>query len=303
MEINQLNTLVKVVQAGSFTGAANLMNTQKAHVSRVVSALERDLGVRLLERSTRSLSLTEVGRDLYERAVGILGAVEEAERAAQATLAEPRGLLKLSCGAEFGQIAAQRWVHGYLARYPQVSVEADFTSRLIDLVHEGFDLAIRVGALPDSRLAARRLGDLRYGLYASPGYLVRQGTPASPDELLQHALLAFNAGSQRHVWTLRSADKVCPVSTEGRTRLRVNSRFAVCDAAVEGLGIGLLPHQVAAQPLAQGRLVAVLPGWQPPPVPVHAVFASTRYLAPKVRAFIDHAAASFEANVPLGPAA
>ena len=102
-------------------------------------------------------------------------------------------MLKLSCGAEFGQIAAQRWVHGYLARYPQVSVEADFTSRLIDLVHEGFDLAIRVGTLPDSSLAARRLGELRYGLYASPGYLARQGSPQAPGELLQHALLAFNA--------------------------------------------------------------------------------------------------------------
>ena len=190
MDIHELNMLVKVVQAGSFTGAALAMNTQKAHVSRVVSGLESKLGVRLLERSTRSLSLTEVGRDLYERAVGILGAVEEAERAAQATLAEPRGLLKLSCGAEFGQIAAQRWVHGYLARYPQVSVEADFTSRLIDLVHEGFDLAIRVGTLPDSSLAARRLGELRYGLYASPGYLARQGSPQAPGELLQHALLA-----------------------------------------------------------------------------------------------------------------
>lgn len=299
MDIQELNTLVKVVQAGSFTGAALAMNTQKAHVSRVVSGLESKLGVRLLERSTRSLSLTEVGRDLYERAVGILGAVEEAERAAQATLAEPRGLLKLSCGAEFGQIAAQRWVHGYLARYPQVSVEADFTSRLIDLVHEGFDLAIRVGTLPDSRLAARRLGELRYGLYASPGYLALQGSPQAPGELLQHALLAFNAGSQRQVWMLRRGDEVCPVNTEGRARLRVNSRFAVCDAAVQGLGIGLLPHQVAALPLAQGRLVPVLAGWQPPPVPVHAVFASTRYLAPKVRAFVDHAVASFDADAAL----
>lgn len=296
MDIQELNMLVKVVQAGSFTGAALAMNTQKAHVSRVVSGLESKLGVRLLERSTRSLSLTEVGRDFYERAVGILGAVEEAERAAQATLAEPRGLLKLSCGAEFGQIAAQRWVHGYLARYPQVSVEADFTSRLIDLVHEGFDLAIRVGTLPDSSLAARRLGELRYGLYASPGYLARQGSPQAPQELLQHALLAFNAGSQRQVWLLRRGDEACPVNTEGRARLRVNSRFAVCDAAVQGLGIGLLPHQVAELPLAQGRLVPVLVGWQPPPVPVHAVFASTRYLAPKVRAFIDHAVASFDAD-------
>lgn len=303
MDINELNTLVKVVQAGSFTGAANVMNTQKAHVSRVVSALERKLGVRLLERSTRSLSLTEVGRDLYERAVGILGAVEEAQRAAQATLAEPRGLLKLSCGAEFGQIAAQRWVHGYLARYPQVSVEADFTSRLIDIVHEGFDLAVRVGTLPDSRLAARRLGELSYGLFASPGYLARHGTPLGPQDLLQHQLLVFNAGSQRQVWLLRRGEDIHPVNTEGRARLRVNSRFAVCDAAGEGLGIGLLPHQVAAQPLVQGRLVPVLPGWQPPPVPVHAVFPSTRYLAPKVRAFIDHAVATFDAEEAPGVAA
>jgi DNA-binding transcriptional LysR family regulator len=129
-------------------------------LSRVITQHEKKLSVRLLERTTRSLSLTEVGREIFERAVGILGSVEDAQSAAQKTQAEPRGVLKLTCGVEFGMISVSRWVAEYLQRYSQVQVQADFNGRLVDLVHEGFDLAIRVGNLPDSSLAARKLGNL-----------------------------------------------------------------------------------------------------------------------------------------------
>lgn len=199
MDLDQLATFVKVAQTGSLTRAAESLGTQKAQVSRVLSQLEKQLGVRLIERTTRSLSLTEVGREMFERAVGILGAVEDAERVAQRMLAEPREVLKLTCGVEFGMIAVSRWVDGYMQRYPQVSVDADYTGRLIDIVHKGFDLAIRVGELADSRLAARKLGDLRYGLFASPDYLMRRGIPTTPDALAQHELLVFTAGSHAPV--------------------------------------------------------------------------------------------------------
>src|SRR5512137_538664 len=232
MELSALTALVKVVQAGSFTRAAEAMHTQKAHLSRVITHLERELGVRLLERTTRSLSLTEVGREIFERAVGILGAVEDAERVAQRMLAEPRGVLKLTCGVEFGMIAVSRWIDAYLQRYPQVSVEADFTGRVIDIVHEGFDMAIRVGELPDSRLAARRLGELHYALFASPDYLALHGIPVSPDELARHQLLVFTAVSHRAGWRLARGSESRRI--EVQARLRVNNSFAVRDAAIRG---------------------------------------------------------------------
>jgi DNA-binding transcriptional LysR family regulator len=294
MELAALAALVKVVQAGSFTRAAEAMHTQKAHLSRVITNLERELGVRLLERTTRSLSLTEVGREIFERAVGILGAVEDAERVAQRMLAEPRGVLKLTCGVEFGMIAVGRWIDAYLQRYPQVSVDADFTGRVLDIVHEGFDLAIRVGELPDSRLAARRLGELHYGLFASPDYLARRGIPGSPEELAQHDLLVFTAGSHRVGWRLVQGSESRRV--EATARLRINNSFAVRDAAIQGLGIAQLPALVANAALSSAQLTRVLPDWHPPAVPVHALFPSNRYLTPKVRAFIDHAVHAFSAE-------
>jgi DNA-binding transcriptional LysR family regulator len=232
-----------------------------------------------------------VGREIFERAVGILGAVEDAERVAQRMLAEPRGVLKLTCGVEFGMIAVSRWIDAYLQRYPQVGVEADFTGRVIDIVHEGFDLAIRVGELPDSRLAARRLGELHYGLFASPDYLSRRGIPVSPDELARHQLLVFTAGSHRVGWRLVRGSETRRI--EAQARLRVNNSFAVRDAAIRGLGVAQLPVVVASDAASAGELTRVLPDWHPPAVPVHALFPSSRYLTPKVRAFIDQAVHAF----------
>lgn len=291
MELNELSAFVKVVQTGSFTRAADMLGTQKAHLSRVITQLEKKLGVRLLERTTRSLSLTEVGREMFERAVGILGAVDDAQRAAQKTQAEPRGVLKLTCGVEFGMVSVSRWIAEYMQKYRQVQVQADFTGRLVDLVHEGFDLAIRVGNLPDSSLAARKLGNLEYGLFASPDYLARRGVPAQPADLAHHDRLVFTGGTQAAAWHLRNgADEV---AVEVAPRLRVNNSFAVRDAVQQGLGVAQLPLVVAQPSLGPGGLVRVLPAWQPPDVPVHALFPSARYLTPKVRAFIDHAAGAF----------
>jgi DNA-binding transcriptional LysR family regulator len=293
MELSHLDTFVKVVQTGSFTRAAEQLHTQKAHVSRVVSHLEAELGVRLLERTTRSLSLTEIGREFFERAVGILGAADDARRAVQQAQGEPRGTLRLSCGVEFGMLAVNRWVRNYLLRHPHVNVDLEMTGRVVDLVHEGFDLAVRVGPLADSTLAARKLGELRYGLFAAPGYLRRHPPPRQPGDLAQHALIRFSGSRLRLVWTFtRGADtqRVEPVA-----RLNANNSFAVRDAAVDALGIAQLPLLLAQPEVDAGRLVPVLADWQLPSAPVHAVFASARYLTPKVRAFIDLAVEAFAA--------
>lgn len=294
MNLAALQALVKVVQTGSFTRAAAALDSQKTHISRVISQLERELGARLLERSTRSLSLTELGREFYERAVAILAAVDDAQRIVQSAHGEPRGTLKLTCGVEFGMIAVSGWINRYLARFPQTRVDADFAGRLVDIVHEGFDLAIRVGPLADSSLAARRLGELRYGLFASPEFLARNGHPTQPHDLAASAVLAFAGGSHQATWTLQRGGERTRV--ELRPRLKANNIFAIRDAAVHGLGIAQLPLIVACQPVADGSLAPVLPDWSPPSIPVHAVFASARYLTPKVRTFIDLAVEAMAAT-------
>ncbi len=291
MDFSELDAFVKVVQTGSFTRAAEQMGKQKAHLSRVVAQLEAKLGVRLLERSTRALSLTEVGREIFERALGILGAVDDVQHVAQKTQDEPRGVLKLTCGVEFGMLAVNRWMAGYMQRYPSVTVHADMTARLVDLVHEGFDVAIRLGTLSDSSLAARKLGDLHYGLFASPDYLEQCGTPKTPAQLQEHDRLAFVGGVQTHSWRLHSKGQ--EVKIDSKARMRVNNSFTVRDAAVAGLGIAQLPWLMAEPYLHSGQLLQVLPRWTTPTVPVHAVFPSARYLTPKVRAFIDYAVQVF----------
>ncbi|MDZ7858171.1 LysR family transcriptional regulator [Sphaerotilus sp.] len=265
MELGHLDIFVKVVQTGSFTRAAEQLHSQKAHVSRVVSQLEADLGVRLLERTTRSLSLTEVGREFFERAVGILGAAEDARRAVQQAQGEPRGTLRLTCGVEFGMLAVNGWVRDYLRKHPSVNVDMEMTGRVVDIVHEGFDLAIRVGPLTDSSLAVRKLGDLKYGLFAAPGYLRRQPRPVVPQDLAQHALIRFSGSRQRLVWVFTRGTEVRRI--EPAARLNANNSFAVRDAAIDGLGIGQLPWLLAAPSVAAGLLHPVLASWQLPSAP------------------------------------
>jgi len=298
MTLEQLRILVKVVQCGSFTQAAALLGTQKSHASRVVAQLEAELGTQLLERSTRRLSVTEMGREVFERAVGILGAVDDTARVVQSAQAEPRGTLRLTCGVEFGMLAVGRWVEAYLAAYPLASADVEYTSRVLDIVHEGFDLAVRVGAVTESRLVARPLGQIDYALFACPRYLASQGAPALPGQLHAHSLVMFSGGGPRRGWQLipEGGGERDAVKVDGPARLRMNNAFGVRDALLRSLGIGALPLLVAAESVTAGRLVPVLPAWRPPAMPVHALYPSNRYLSPKVRAFIDLALAKFPAD-------
>ena len=292
MNLDAMQAFAKVVQTGSFTRAAEALHTHKAHLSRVISQLERDLGARLLERTTRSLSLTEVGREFHERSAAILAAVDDARLAVAESQGAPRGTLRLTCGVEFGMLAVSGWINRYLARHPQMRVDAEITGRLVDVVHEGFDLAIRVGTLPDSTLTARRLGTLTYALFAAPGYLKLRGTPRSPDDLAQHELLVFTPARGASAWSLIRQGQTHRIPLR-QARIRASSSFAVRDAAAAGLGIALLPHLIADPLVADGTLRPVLKGWSSPDMPVNAVFASARFLAPKVRAFIELAHEAF----------
>jgi len=234
--------------------------------------------------------------DMRHRALvmGILASVDEVRLAMQHTQGEPRGSLRLTCGVEFGLAAVSGWIADYLERYPQVQVDADFTNRVVDIVHEGFDLAVRVGPLSDSSLAARRLGTLSYGLYASADYVRRKGEPAHPADLAQHHLIAFSGGGHQGTWLLRRDDESQLV--QAQPRLRVNNSLAARDAARRGQGIALLPRLIVEDAGAGNCLQRVLADWSAPQVAVHAVFASARYLAPKVREFIDLAVSKFDAG-------
>ncbi len=287
LNTDHLRLFLTVLAAGSFTRAADLAGSDKAHISRVIARLEDHLGTRLLNRSTRSLSPTDAGQELAARARAILDALAETEEALKGRADRPRGRLRITCGYEFGLLAVNGWVRAFLERWPEVAVEVDFTNRVADIVHEGFDLAIRVGQLPDSDLVARKLGEVTYGFYVAPQYLDRHGVPDQPAGLRADGFIGFT-GSPAEV---ASGADTCALPTG--PRYLANTNMAVRDMAVAGLGVALLPCFQAAPFVAKRQLAPVLHGWARPPVEVHAVLASRKLVSPTIRAFIDTARDEF----------
>lgn len=284
IELADLEIFVAVVRAGSFTRAAKALRTQKAHVSRVIGRLEQNLGVRLLARTTRSLAPTELGRELLQRTDAILAALEETRATLQRSQREPEGVLRLTCGVEFGLLVVNRWICELVRRHPRIRVDVELDNRVVDLVKEGFDLGIRIGQLATPGLVARKLGAVTYALYASPQYLRGRSEPGGPAELSSHDLIMFVPAPPPR-WRLVKGEERFDVV--GPPLMAVNNNLAARDAASCGLGIALLPRFQAAAAVREGRLVEVLSGWARAPVPVHAVFASRRFMPSKVRAFID----------------
>ncbi|MDP1742662.1 LysR family transcriptional regulator [Polaromonas sp.] len=292
MTLDELRVLIKVVDAKSFGQAADLLGMQRSNVSRVIAQLERELGVTLLERTTRRQSVTEAGRAIYERALGVLAGVDDMLRVTQRIHAEPQGHLRVTCGAAFAMDAVSAWIEAFLGKYPKVTAEVEFATREIDLVHEGFDLAIRAGPMPGSSLVARRMGQFDYGLFASPGYLDRHGTPTDPRELATHQLVVFTGDGGKPEWTLHHPQQPDCCKVSGVPRLRANAGAGVRSALLAGLGVGQLPVHVAQPLVMQRQLVPVAHPWCPAPVPVFAVYPSRRYLTSKVRSFVDLACES-----------
>jgi LysR family transcriptional regulator for bpeEF and oprC len=284
MDFDALAAFVKIVQSGSFTGAAKALGGHKAGLSRTLAQLEKKLGVRLLERTTRRLKLTEIGQTIYDRAVAVLAAVADIEATAASQQGEPRGVLHLLADPDLGAAGVSRWVNAYAERYPQVMVEVDLNERAVDLLREGIDLAIRLGPGSDPGQTTRKLGDLSYGLYASPAYLQRHGTPQDGNDLQKHLLLMSTGGAQRG-WRLVTLSRELRI--EGPARLRANNSSAVRDAAIGGLGIALLANLSAKEEVARGALKRVLSAWAAPKAPVHVILPGVGLPTSKVRAFID----------------
>ncbi|MBY3224355.1 LysR family transcriptional regulator [Rhizobium laguerreae] len=290
----EMRTFLAVVTEGSFTAAAERLETDKARVSRIVSRMEAKLGARLLNRSTRHLSVTEVGRDYFERVSSILAAAEAAEFAVAQRTQEPKGRLKVTAGAEFGTMQVDGWIAEFLRKWPKVTVEVEYTNRLVDIIHEGVDVAVRIGPLQDSELSARKLGELTYGLYASPEYLGSVTGVRTVEDLKRHHLI-MHAPRGRPTWTLVNGEETEKVWQA--PRCSVNNTMASRNLALSGLGIAQLPRFMAEPHVVDGALVRVLPAWACIPVPVHAVSASTRYMDPKVRGFVDLCRDAFKANI------
>ncbi|GHH00380.1 LysR family transcriptional regulator [Comamonas sp. KCTC 72670] len=283
-DLNALQVFAKVVQAGSFTGAARALEMPKSTVSQRVSELETRLGTRLLQRTTRTLSLTDAGRIYYERCVRIFADVEDADRAVTDLQQKPCGLLRVSVPASsqfLGPVLAD-----FLGRHGGVQLDVVCTDRFVDLVEESFDVAIRVGALSDSTLIARNLGTIRFLLVASPRYLKKRGHPRSPDGLAKHNCLVFRVGPHPKVWRLTQGDEEHEVNVT--STLSVNDLDMLHDGVMGGVGIAMIPAHRCVDDLRAGRLEQVLPDWDVPAIPIQAVYPSGRHLSPKVKALLDY---------------
>ena len=287
LDFNDLRVFEKVAALRSFSAAARALGQPKSSVSRGVARLEVELGVRLLQRTTREVVLTEPGRLLQERCAEIMAQVARAADQVTGLGAEPRGRLRVSAGIGFGVNVLSEVLPRFLDRHPGISVSVDLTSRLVDLVGEEIDVAIRLGPMPDSRLVARRLGAMRRFLCASPDYLERRGTPRTPDDLRGHDTVEMPGGDGRPrpwLFTAASGDKVV---VEVPPRLTVNEAVTIQRLVVNGAGLGILSGYLCAPSIATGRLVRLLPEWTLPPMEVSVAFPSNRELASAVRAFVD----------------
>jgi DNA-binding transcriptional LysR family regulator len=282
MQLDDMRIFVTAVDAGNFTAAANRLRLSKQFVSRRVAALEEGLGVRLLVRNTRNLAVTDLGQDFYERAKRILAEVGEAEEAMTARRTDPRGLLKVSAPMSFGLSHLSPLVAEFLREHPDVRFDMDLSDRNVDVIGEGFDMALRIGRLQDSTLVAQKLIDVRMIACCSPGYRRRRGALATPADLAHHACLPYGQEG-RASWDFivdgarRSFDVQGP--------LRANNGEVLRDSAIAGLGIVYLPDFIVAGSVDAGLLVEVLTSFMPPAFALHAVYPRHRESSVTIRAF------------------
>ena len=295
-EFAAIPVFVAVVENGGFSAASRTLGVSKSAVSKRINQLENHLGVLLLHRTTRKLSLTEAGERFYEHAAEALSAASKAEDAVTELQGEPQGKLKISSSMSFGRLHVAPLIPKFMQRYPKLQIDLVMDDRNIDLVAEGIDVAIRSGDMPDSTLVARKLAPLRQVLCASPGYIDRYGMPATPSELGERNCILFSYSGDANEWTLNKGDRSESVLVSGS--YRVNNSEAILEALREGVGIGRLPTFVAGPDLKAGNLLRVLEAYHIPDHIFYAVFPERQYLPAKVRAFLDFAIEYFGGDQP-----
>jgi DNA-binding transcriptional LysR family regulator len=290
-ETNELLVFHSVVKHSSFAKAAEELSLSPSGVSRIVTRLEERLGVRLVQRTTRSLSLTEAGTAFHVRASQILEDLMDAEAEVQKATAQPRGNLRVTGPTAFGQRYLTPLLAEMLGRFPDLSIDLSLTNRFVDIIDEGIDLAIRIGALSDSRLIARRLCTNNRVLVASPRYLERRGMPRHPDELSAHDCIIYSGFAKPREWKLLGPDG--PVSVAISGRVATNNIDVLNESALAGLGISVGPTMMSHSSLIDGKLVRVLDDYMFEPSAIFAVYPSARQLTTKVRAVVDFLVENF----------
>jgi DNA-binding transcriptional LysR family regulator len=282
----ETEAFVTVVRAGSFTAAGERLGISSSYASKLVSRLENRLGVRLLHRTTRKLALTEAGERFYAECDEAFGRIEQATKRLEANSEAPRGQLRVSLPTNLGLVWLSKALSNFVQRHADLTMDMVYLDRHVDLLDEGFDLALRIGELPDSSLIARRLLQIDRILVAAPAYIETFGAPQSPADLVDHDCLVYSYSRVPRLWSVvhTSTGEKREVAVNGR--LIANSGIALAEAASCGIGITQLPESHVANHLAQGRLKRVLPDWSSP-VPLHAVYPSARFVPSKVRMLVE----------------
>jgi DNA-binding transcriptional LysR family regulator len=298
-----IRAFLSAAELGSFSKAAARIEVKTSTVSRYITELERDLGIALFNRSTRGLVLTEGGRVFREHAIGVIRNLDEAREVASSLNRSPRGLLRVTMPRSFGRRHVVRHLPEFMDRYPKIDVDIVMTDAVLNIIDSGIDLAIRIGALPDSQLMARQLTTHRRIVCASPAYLAQCGAPATPADLPAHAALRFSLAADDR-WLLvqhanaANAQREASETVELNGRLRVDDTEALLDLAIAGRGIALLPTWAVGDALRDGKLIRLLPEWEAQPTKhapaVWAVYPRKRTVSSKVRAFIDFYSAIFK---------
>lgn len=286
MALDDIEIFVKVVEHKSFSRAAHLLRMPKSTLSRRISQMEDHLGVKLLNRTTRCLSLTPIGQAYYEKCIVVIERLEEAQDLIKGLQAEPKGRLRLTIPYELGLFFLKEIFTAFLQDYPDIILELEFTNRMVDLVEEGFDLALRIGHLADSSLTAVKLMEIEGGIYVSPTFLKNRPLPQHPSELFLNECIQFHT-THTHVWKFHHEhEEVIEIQPTGR--VQVNSMDYMCEAAMKGLGIALLNKIIAYPYVKQGKLIEILQEYKLSFPNIYAVYPSRKFLSPNVRTFIDY---------------
>jgi DNA-binding transcriptional LysR family regulator len=285
-DLNEVTIFVKVVQAGSFIGASRVLDIPKATISRKIAQLEATLKVRLLQRTTRKVNLTEVGRLYFDRCVRILEDLEAANLAVAEMQAVPYGTLRLSASVVLGVTILHHWVADFMRQYPQIKIEVLLTNQYVDIVAKGIDATIR-GGVPDSSLVSHRLGAVPYWVCASPTYLATHAEPISPQDLAQHICLSITSENLSEIlaWSFKRGKEIVEIKVPNR--LRTNDFLFIKQLLLTGNGIAFAPSYLVIDEIQSGKLIRLLSDWQLSERELYLVYSSDRHLSPKLRAWVE----------------
>lgn len=285
--LTDIAVFVKVVEQGSFTATAEQLSLSKSVVSKYVTRLEDRLGARLLNRSTRRISLTEAGRSFFERSRVALQAIEEAEAEVSHQQSEPRGTLRINAPMSFGIMHLAPAIPDFLHQYPELAVNVQFDDRKLDLIEGGFDVALTISNLADSSLVARRLGPCHHCVVASPAYLSRYGTPRKPEDLEGHNIVSYKYQESAQQWEFIDAHRKSTMVAI-RSKVEMNNSMGMREAIINGAGIMRAPSFVVGSDIQQGRLIRLLPAYETLQLSLYVIYPQQRHLSPKVTYDVGH---------------